>query len=274
VRRIVLFRFHQNQAVCRNRLDLLRRHNPGTPLYGLYGGDETLFPRVAQSIGQEFSHLYCLSGKTAAWKWLHGDLAVREWHRAVGRELEFDMLHVVEWDLLLLDSLDRLYGGVLRSGIGVTALVPLRQIADRWGWTQTPRWVAQWEKLLAYSRAKFGHAAEPQASLGPGLCLPKEFLDLYANCDVPPLCHDEVRLPLFAQNLGFKLYDTNFYRGWFDEQEEAYFNCTNKEIGLGVIRAELGDPAGRRAFHPYRQVYEAPKAEFMAEAERLSAATT
>jgi hypothetical protein len=273
MRRIVLFRFHENQAVCRNRLELLRRHNPGTPVYGLYGGDEAAFPRVARSIGQEFTHLYCLSGKTPAWKWLHGDLAVREWHRAVGRGLEFDMLHVVEWDLLLLDSLGRLYGGVPRGGVGVTALVPLRLIADRWGWTQTPRWVAQWEKLLAYSRAVYGYEAEPHASLGPGLCLPKEFLDLYAACDVPQLCHDEVRLPLFAQNLGFGLYDTGFCRGWFDARDEAYFNCTNKEIGLGVIRAELGVPAGRRAFHPHRQVYEEPQAESVGTAERLAAST-
>lgn len=260
MRRIALFRFHENQAVCRSRLELLRRHNPGTPVYGLYGGDEALFPRVARSIGQELTHLYCLSGKTAGWKWLNGDLAVREWHRAVGKELEFDMLHVVEWDLLLLDSLERLYGGVPRGGVGVTALVPLRQIAERWGWTQEPRWVAQWEKLLSYSRVRYGYEAEPHASLGPGLSLPKEFLDLYADCDVPQLCHDEVRLPLFAQSLGFELYDTGFYRGWFDAQEESYFNCTNKEIEPGVIRAELADPAGRRAFHPFRQVYEESRA--------------
>jgi hypothetical protein len=268
MRRIVLFRFHQNQVVCRNRLDLLRQYNPGIPIYGLYGGDEAIFPKVARSIGPEFSHLYCLSGKSPVWKWLNGDLAMREWHGAVGKEIEFDMLHLVEWDLLLLDSLDRIYSSVPRGGVGVTALIPLRLIADDWGWTQTPQWVAQWEKLLAYSRARYGYAAEPQASLGPGLCLPKPFLDLYAACDVPPLCHDEVRLPLFAQSLDFKLYDTTFYRAWFNEQEETYFNCINKEIRPEVIHNELKEPMGRRAFHPYRQVYEEPQAEFVGPLDR------
>src|SRR5437762_14214472 len=33
---------------------------------------------------------------TAHWKWLNGDLALREWYQAVGRRLAFDVLHLVE----------------------------------------------------------------------------------------------------------------------------------------------------------------------------------
>jgi hypothetical protein len=256
MKRIILFRFHENQKVCRNHLDLLRHHNPGTAIYGLYGGNESIYPKVEQSFGREFSHLYCLTGKTPTWKWLNGDLAVREWYQMIGRELEFDMLHVVEWDLVLLDSLEKIYSGVPKGGIGITGLIPLRLIKDKWIWPRLQSWwVPQWEKLLAHSREKYLYKAEPYASLGPGICLSRDFLQQYAACEVPELCHDEVRLPLFAQNLGFTLYDTNFYRGWFDGQEEIFFNSINKEIGLDVIKNELGDPGGKRAFHPYREVF-------------------
>jgi hypothetical protein len=262
MRRIILFRFHENQAVCRNHLELLKQYNPGTPIYGLYGGNEAVYPRVEQSIGQEFSHLYCLRDKTATWNWLNGDLAVREWHRRVGRELEFDMLHVVEWDLVLLDSLEKIYSSVPQGGVGITGLVPLKQIKDSWMWTRLESWwVPQWEQLLAYARDKYAYEAEPYASLGPGLCLPQAFLDRYAACEVPELCHDEVRLPLFAQSLGFKLYDTNFYQGWFDAQEEIFFNCKNKEIALELMRNELANPTGKRAFHPFRKAFSEAQVE-------------
>jgi hypothetical protein len=263
MKRIVLFRFHQDQAVCRNRLELLRRHNPGTAIYGIYGGNEAFFPKVEESLGPEFSHLYCLRGKTRTWNWLHGDLAVREWHQMIGRELDFDMLHLIEWDLVLLDSLAKLYSGVPKGSVGITGLIPLRLIKESWGWTQQSTWISQWERLLAHSGEKYRYQAEPYASLGPGPCLSKEFLDLYADHEVPALCHDEVRLPLFAQNFGISLYDTNFYQGWFDAQDEIFFNCTNREIGLETIRKELGNPVGRRAFHPFRQVLSESPAEFV-----------
>jgi hypothetical protein len=267
--RIILFRFHENQAVCRDRVNLLRQHNPGTPIYGLYGGGETLYPRVEQSFAGELAHLYCLRGKTATWKWLNGDLAIREWHQAVGRALDFDMLHVVEWDLVLLDSLEKIYGGVPKGGLAITGLVPLRAIKDKWIWPQLQSWwVPQWERLLAHSRENYDYEAEPYASLGPGLALPKTFLDLYADGEVPELCHDEVRLPLFAQNFGFDLYDTGFYQGWFDARAEAFFNCTNQEVGLEVIRSELANPGGRRAFHPCRAVYGPPQAASASAGER------
>ncbi len=261
MKRIVLFRFHENQTVCRNHLELLRRYNPGTAIYGMYGGNEDVFPRVEHSLGQEFSHLYCLRGKTKTWKWLHGDLAVREWHQMIGRELDFDMLHVIEWDLLLLDSLEKLYSAVPKDSLGITGLIPLRLVSESWGWCKLSTWIPQWERLLAHSREKYMNHAEPYASLGPGLCLPKEFLDLYADSEVPALCHDEVRLPLFAQNLGLNLCDTNFYQGWFDGQDEIFFNCTNKEIELETIKRELGNPLGRRAFHPFRQILTESPAE-------------
>ena len=43
------------------------------------------------------------------------------------------------------------------------------------------------------------------ACLGPGYCLPREFLRRYANLDVPELGHDELRLPLFGRLLGLEV---------------------------------------------------------------------
>ncbi len=35
----ILFWFHDNPKICANRLEIIRQHNPGAAIYGLYGGE-------------------------------------------------------------------------------------------------------------------------------------------------------------------------------------------------------------------------------------------
>src|SRR5450759_351978 len=82
-----------------------------------------------------------------------------------------------------------------------------------------------------------------------GLCLPKSFLEKYSAIEIPELGNDELRLPLFSQILGFKLYDTGLKKEWFDKKEEEFFNCYKFYISSSSITKELARPSGRRAFH-------------------------
>jgi hypothetical protein len=86
VDRAILFRFHREPAVCRTRLELLRSLNPGVPIYGL-----------GEPIGLDgaFEDLHVIEDRPPEWKWQHGDLAVADWYRAVGRERPFDVLRLV-----------------------------------------------------------------------------------------------------------------------------------------------------------------------------------
>ncbi len=89
------------------------------------------------------------------------------------------------------------------------------------------------------------------ACFGPGPCLPRGFLERYSAIDVPELCHEELRWPLFAQVLGFQLADTGF-RSWHDAQADRFFNMTGRPIDASTIVAELEKPDGGRVFHPAR----------------------
>jgi hypothetical protein len=64
-----------------------------------------------------------------------------------------------------------------------------------------------------------------------------------------------LRLPLFGQILGYKLYDTGFYKNWFNAKEEKVFNCMAQDISLPAITKELSKTKGRRIFHPYRKIF-------------------
>ncbi len=252
--RIVLFRFHKNPSVCENRLKILKAFNPDVRIFGYFDSRERFshFKKTERLL----ESVHFIEGKSPEWFWKNGDLAMRSWYGKIGKDLKFDVLNVVEWDLLMLDSLDIIYRNIPKNGIGLTGIVPLSSVERRWDWTCESPSKEEWMKLLEHARKRFYYKKKPFASLGPGLCVPKRFLDAYYRADVPELCHDELRVPLFGQTLGFKLYDTGFYRKWFDDKEHRLFNCLGKEISILDIKKELSKKNGRRVFHPFRKRFD------------------
>jgi hypothetical protein len=100
-----------------------------------------------------------------------------------------------------------------------------------------------------------GVSGNSSSVLEHGRLLPKAFLARYAAIDLRRLGREELRLPLFAQILGFQIADTGFHRQWHNRDEDRFFNAGGSEIELGAISEELAKPNGRRAFHPVRSVF-------------------
>ena len=255
MKRIALLQFHKDWEICRNRARLLRTLNPGLEIHGLFGGDPEKLEEARHALGAELDSLYLLRHPDREWKWKNTDLAVRSWYRDAGAELEFDVVHSVQWDLLLLAPLSVLYRGVPGESLGLSGITTVDAIADRWHWTQNEPHRSELVQLKDLVRYRFGYDAPFRACLGPGYCLPRKFLDAYARADVPELGHDEIRLPLFASILGFDASDTGFYPRWFDTLEERFFNAASDDIDERLIRLELARPRGRRAFHPFRREF-------------------
>lgn len=255
--RVVVFRFDRNPLVCRNKIRLLRRYNPGVKVYGLYGGPGGYRRLAFKTLGRRIvglDHLF-ISPHEGRWNWKHGDLALAEWFRRVGRTIAFDVLHFLEWDILLLDSLDRLYAHVPPDAVGLTTLTPKREVEADWEWTTRQDASSEWELLLSHARREWAYDAEPQVCLAGGACLPRSYVERYADTEMPTLCHDELRLPLFAQAQGFRLVDTGFRSGWRSPEEDRFFNVLGAPVARETILAELRDPSGRRAFHPVRTIW-------------------
>lgn len=189
----------------------------------------------------------------AGWNWRHGDLVVADWYRRAGAALAFDVLHLVEWDLLLAAPLSSLYSSVPAGSVGLTALTPTSELEHEWTWLRREDNRREWEALLAHARENWGYDGMPYGSVGPGPVFPRAFLEAYAGVDPPLLSNDELRLPLFAQILGFPLADTRLRGPWRGEREDEFFHFRASEIELETIRAELAKPDGARAFHPVRR---------------------
>jgi hypothetical protein len=250
VKRAVLLRFHKAPLVCRSKVSLLRQLNPGVPIYGLFGGRRLPAAVLRQLVGLDGVFV---SRGSERWNWQHGDFALTAWYRGVGSDLDFDVLHVVEWDLLLVAPLDTLYASVPADTVGLTALTPVAQLEGEWTWLRKAEPRREWEALLAIAREKWGYDGEPYGCLAAGPSFPRAFLEAYAAADVPVLCNDELRVPLFAQILGFELADTRLRGPWRGEREHELFHLRAHEIELPTMRAELAKPDGARAFHPVRR---------------------
>lgn len=249
---MILLRFDRNPLICRSRVALLRELNPGVPVFGIFGGGAG-FKRAAFRLGSRW--FLGLEGcywsrQGSSWNWKNGDLVLRAWYREVGYRLDFDVVHEIEWDLLLLDSLDRLYASVPPEAVGLTAVTPVSAIEHDWSWLRDPVERRQWGELLAHASAEWGYENVPLACWGPGVCLPRSFLAQYAETDPPELCHDELRLPLFAQIFGYPIVDTGFRPRWHDPDEDQFFNLSSRPVERSTILAELEKADGRRAFHP------------------------
>lgn len=245
--RIVVFRFHRDPDLCRSRLRVLRRLNPGVPVYGL--GEPI-------GLAGEFADLHVIGDRDAEWKWQHGDLALARWFREVGRAVEFDVVHVVEWDLLLCAPLADLYGHVPADALALSGLRSMDDArADGWSWIDDEgayQHADDYRRLRDYAARELGFEGEGPSCIFPGTALPRSFLAEYATLDPPEVCNDEVRVPLVASALGYECRDTGFH-DWTGEGRR-YFNGRGSEVPRSRVEAELADPDGRRAFHP---VYEA-----------------
>ena len=254
MKRIVLFRFSKEPEICKNRLELIGKLNPGVPIYGIFGGEESEENLYKEALESYFANFYTIRNQASKWKWKNVDLALRDWYKSVGQDIDFDLAHLIEWDLLITTSLEKAYGGINKGEIGITALVPLESVESKWYWTSEEPSKTEWENLLKFAKEKYGYNQNPFASLGPGTCYPKEFLEKYSKVEVPELCHDELRVPLFAQICGIPIKDTGFYRSWSDAEEEKIFNCEGQEIEMSLIEEKTVD-GSRVAFHPFRKLF-------------------
>ena len=243
MKRVILFRFHAYPSVCRNRLRLLRLFNPGADLIGLYGGEERRFPSVARHLEPHLDGLYCLRGKSPEWKWRHSDLALHLWYREQGHRIAFDVLHVVEWDLLLLASVAELFGHVPSDSVGLARMRPAKDAVGRWVWISKEPYRSEWVELLRHVTETYGYAGEPYSCSCAGATLPRAFLERCARERIPAL---------FAQAFGFALVDNRLVDPARPD-EERYFNLLARDIRNRDIYNELEKKNGRRAFHPYRR---------------------
>ena len=254
-RRAAVIVLHTAWQLGRDRVRLLRALNPDIAIHAILGGAEGEHAEAARHLDDIVDSSWSCRLGDARWQWQHTDLVLREWHRRHGRTQPFDVLHVMQWDLLLFASLEHLYRHVPPAALALTGLIPLGEIRDRWYWTSAEPHASEALALFECARERWQFEGPARACLGPGMALPRSFLDRYADEEIPELGHDELRVPLFGAIFGHDLVDTGFYPRWFDPDSECLFNANGLELSVADVRRALSNRDGRRAFHPCRDSF-------------------
>ena len=231
MKRMALLQFHRDLEVAANRLRLLEDLNPKL-------ADLRTFRRGGLRFRVGTSSLRCaargrlhhLEASNPRWKWQNTNLGVLDWFRGVGRHLAFDVLHVIQWDLLLLDSLDNLYARVPTVALGLTGVTPLRAIADRWHWTRVEPHRTELVELGHFVAARFG-AEPPDRGVPWSRLLSAAGVSRSLREDRCPgaRARRAEAAALGKGVLGFPVADTGFYPRWLDGTRSATSTRTVRE---------------------------------------------
>ena len=273
-----LFWFYKAFDLCRERVELLRRFNPGLLVYGLYGGDPADGEAARAALGDRLDDLFLYEGpQDATWRWIHGDQVIAAWHAARGPTLAWDTLVVVQWDMLVLAPLQSMLAELRLGEAAFSGDRPLAEVAPWWGWGGIVG-NAEQNRVMAEFRAwlsdRFGCDVPLWSCLFVVAALPRGFLDRYLAEGPPEPGFLEYKLPTLARMFGTPVRQVAALDAWWradpatrDAPPAARaINATGDAVAPALMLAELADPQGRRAFHPVYEI--APEVLVAAQGDR------
>ncbi|MEK7621490.1 MAG: hypothetical protein AAB395_04035 [Patescibacteria group bacterium] len=251
---IILFRFHGDFDVVKERVKTLQYFNPDLSMYGLFGGSEGDFNEANSQIGHMFENIWFYpKGKDKDWKWIHGDLMAKQWFKDFGHSIDFDFVFSYEYDLLTVAPLKDIYPNIDQDSIALSAVTELSKVKDWWYWTSHENMKPKYLEFKEHMKTKYGLVEQKYASLGPGALFSRKFMEKFADAEDTEWTIEEVTLPAYAEVFGFKLVDHGMHPGFnAPKQKEKLFNCLGNEVSLSDIDYQLSVTDGVRAFHPVK----------------------
>jgi hypothetical protein len=254
----LLFWFYRDLPVCRNRLEGLRDRNPHTRIFGLYGGDPDDAERFRAELSPLLDDFWAFDVVAPSkWKWRHGDLMLAAWYENRGRDLDWDHVFVVQWDMLVLEPAATLLPALAPDEVLLSGVVPVAAHTGRWVWAEGGHEPA-YRGFLEMIQKEYG-AVEPLSCLFVIACLPRRLLAAYAELPDAEVGYIEYRLPTLASAVGLRLVNDERVdasqgpgaNARSAGRRQSLLNGTKRAIHLPTILFEMNRRDGARLFHPY-----------------------
>jgi hypothetical protein len=252
----ILFWFYKEPDICENRLEQIRKYNPGVRIFGLYGGSHEEASLYEQQLGKYLDDFYLSPSEDSNWKWIHGDLMILDWYEKRGRILPWENIAVVQWDMLVFDSLTNQFKDMKDGEIflsGMRDLTP--EIEERWRWTK--RDGVERSNYLAYKdyiKREYGYVGLLKCCLFILEIFPRDFFEKYLMVGNMTVGMLEYKIPTYAKIFDTPVFQKDFGVWWFDtetERSRTPLNAKKMEIEKTYIDEELKKSNGARIFHPY-----------------------
>jgi hypothetical protein len=253
----ILFWFYKEPEICRQRLEQIKKHNPNLKVYGLYGGKISEAGRYKKALGKYLDDFYIAPRHSDGWKWINGDLMILDWYEKRGRNLKWESLAICQWDLLVFDSLQKIFQKMKNGQIFFSGLRPLnKEIYNNWDWTSAahPEDRKNYHNFLKQLKEKYKFASQPLCCMFIFEIFPRAFLRKYSTVKNRELGMLEYKVPCYAKVFNIPFYRQDLKVFWNLHSQDARqfsLNAIVKQVTKKHIKQELKKPNGSRLFHPY-----------------------
>jgi len=258
----VLFWFYKDFEICHERLERLRRLNEGVRIYALFGGPISDAEKAKNAIHKLIDDFYVYPHKKdAKWKWQHGDQMIATWYLERGQNLKWETLFIMQWDMLILEPLQKLFHGLKPGEILLSGFRPLNTVASWWLWANPKKSdILSFKKMLLY---EFNYEEGLFACLFIVVCLPRIFLEKYVAINHPEVGFLEYKIPTMARIFGVPVCNNHSFEPWWAANpttknahaDQRILNAVGQEIHLSTILRELSKSNGKRLFHPVYKAF-------------------
>jgi hypothetical protein len=199
----------------RAHLALTRRFTPGVATLIAYGGPAAAFNQLKTG-GEFFLEDPSLRGVNI--QQCFNELFPKIWTYARQHALEFDFVHVTEYDHIILctDYFERIAAALELSGADFLGRGCGLKSHSNW----PHRFVGGRDgALLDYLRAHSvrENKTEICGTLGNGIVLSRAALQAWAELPTPPRIYNELIFPTLVHHLGFKIGDMGSYSDVFEQ---------------------------------------------------------
>ncbi len=256
-KKAILFWFYKDIEVCKNRLQLLRKYNPDVEIYGLFGGDINEAKNYEKELESYLDDFYTyIKNIDERYKWIHGDLMILDWYENCGRNLNWDSLVIVQWDLLLFINIDILFNGIKKDEIFLSGLRNLdSSLEEKWHWTRRDKeYRKDYLDFLHYIEKEYGYKESPSCCLFILQVFPRIFFEQYLKVKNKELGFLEYKIPMYANIFNIPFYEKELGVKWHDNDFQP-MNAKKDEINTDYIKKELDKKDGYRVFHPYFKLW-------------------
>jgi hypothetical protein len=259
----ILFWCYKEPVLCQNRLRLLRKHNKGVPIYGLYGGPPGEADDFRAALGPMLDDFWAFPREEEpTWKYRNGDMVLQSWYEARGQDLAWESIFVAQWDMVLVTSVADLLPPMGPDDMLLSGLRPMREVEAWWHWTRG-RHGDEYRAFMDMIRARYGEVTDPQCCQFIGVVAPRRFFECYAGIERDELGFLEYKIPVYAQVFGIPLVADTCFRPWWAEdpamagakRTDRLVHAWPTSVRLPVMLYEAARPGGRRVFHPYHGVF-------------------
>lgn len=254
----IVFWFYKELDICENRLLLIKKHNPDALIYGLFGGKVSEASLYQERLGKYLDDFYTFKeDKDADWKWIHGDLVLLDWFDKRGRNLPWQTVAVVQWDMLVFDSIESQLDGMKQGETFFSGLRDLsKDIESVWHWTGGAK-RNNYLNFLEYVKDRYGYTDNPAlCCLYIFVVLPRIFFEKYLEVENKEIGMLEYKDPIYAKIFDIPFFTKDLGVLWHDNEGQKPLNAIPEEIPVDYIQDELQKENGYRLFHPYFKTWE------------------